>query len=522
LDIQVIYDSFIEELKKVVDVSWAAIVLIEENDLYFLALSSEIGSAWKGGERVPIKGTATERVATHRKTMVESDLSQESRFDTGKYHLKQGVRSIAYLPLIAKGEVIGSFIVASQRPNAYSQRHIMLLEQLASQIAMPVENSRLYAKAEEEARVDELTGLLNRRSLNEMLASEISRHSRYGGVFSIIILDLDSFKAFNDNYGHLAGDRLLRRIGSIMKSAIRGSDQAFRYGGDEFAILLTQTPLNDASKVAERIRQQAASKAKTGSIPITISLGLASWPADGTGANKIIAAADTALYHAKRSGGNRSHCASGTLLPLDDTMVSSEDIQDSEASSTLFALAATVDARNHYTRNHSKKVNEYAIALAEALDMERLEINRLSTCALLHDIGKIGISNDILNKHGKLTNREWEAIKTHPQLGATIAAHSRQLAPCVPGIRHHHERYDGSGYPKGLKGEDIPLEARILAIADAFAAMNSERPYSDALSYEEALEEIKRGAGSQFDPKLVEVFLSVAKKLAPAPSQSGI
>ncbi|GAH05505.1 unnamed protein product, partial [marine sediment metagenome] len=160
-------------------------------------------------------------------------------------------------------------------PNAYSQRHIMLLEQLASQIAMPVENSRLYAEAEEKARTDELTGLLNRRSLDEMIASEIGRHSRYGGVFSIIILDLDSFKAFNDNYGHLAGDKILRQVGSIMKSTIRGADQAFRYGGDEFAILLPQTTIEAASEVAGRVRQQIASEVKTGRIPITASLGLA-------------------------------------------------------------------------------------------------------------------------------------------------------------------------------------------------------------------------------------------------------
>ncbi|GAG07686.1 unnamed protein product, partial [marine sediment metagenome] len=264
------------------------------------ALSSEIGSAWQVRERIPIKGTATEWVATNRKAIVESDLSQKSRFDTAKYHLKQGVRSIAYLPLIAKGKVIGSLVVASSQPNAYSQRHVMLLEQLASQIAMPVENSRLYAKVEERARTDELTGLLNRRSLDEMITSEIGRHSRYGGVFSLIILDLDSFKAFNDNYGHLAGDKLLRQIGSVMKGAIRNADQAFRYGGDEFAILLPQTNIDAAYEVAERVRKRVASKVKTDHVPITASLGLANWPADGIGANEIIEAADITLYHAKR------------------------------------------------------------------------------------------------------------------------------------------------------------------------------------------------------------------------------
>jgi len=506
LDIQGIYDSFIAELKKVVDVSWAAIVLIEENDLYILALSSEIDSAWQVGERLPTKSTATEWVATRKMSMVEPDLSQESRFASGKYHLKQGIRSTACIPLIAKGEVIGSLIVASQHPNAYNQRHLTLLEQLASQIAMPVENARLYAKVEEKARLDELTGLLNRRSMDEMIASEIGRHSRYGGIFSIIILDLDSFKTYNDNYGHPAGDKLLRQIGNIMKSAIRSADQAFRYGGDEFAILLPQTSVDAANQVAERVRTKVALKARTGYIPVTTSLGLANWPADGISANEIIAAADAALYQAKRSGGNRTHCASGTLLPLDDTTVNLLPENDGDLS-TIYSLAATVDARDHYTRMHSKKVSEYALILAETLNLKPKEMNKLETCALLHDIGKIGISDEILTKPGKLTDKEWEIVKVHPQLGASIAGRARQLAPCIAGILHHHERYDGNGYPKGLKGEDIPLEARILAIADAFAAMTSERTHADTLSYESALGEIKRGAGTQFDPHLVEVFV---------------
>lgn len=523
LDIQGIYDSFIQELKKVVDVSWAAITLIEENNLYFLALSTEIGSAWKVGERVPIKGTATEWVAVHQKPMFESDLSQESRFLTGKYHLMQGVRSIAYFPLIAGDEVIGSLIVASRHPNAYSPRQMMLLGQLASQIAMPVENARLYAKAEEKARTDELTGLLNRRALDEMIVSEISRHSRYGGVFSIIILDLDSFKKFNDGYGHLAGDKLLRQVGGIIKGAVRSADQAFRYGGDEFAVLLPQTLAEASTQVAERIRKQISSKGQSGDISVTGSLGLASWPADGISPNEVIASADAALYQAKRDGGDRIHYASGILLPLEDSIIDSASAvspggkEDSGVLSTIYALAATVDARDQYTRNHSKRVSEYASTLARALNLEPLEISRLETCALLHDIGKIGIHDEILNKRGKLTPAEWEVVKVHPQLGAAIASRARQLTPCVAGILYHHEKYDGSGYPRGLKGENIPMEARILAIVDAFAAMTSDRPYADIISYEVVLEEIRRNAGTQFDPRLVEVFLSVVKDKALLP-----
>ena len=512
LDIQRIYDSFVQELKRVVDVDWAAICLIEQNEIHFLALSSEIGSAWKVGERIPIKGTATEWLVAHPQPVIEPDLSVESRFTTGKYHLQQGVRSIVYLPLIVANKVVATLIVASRNPNAYNQRHLKLLEQLASQIAMPIENSRLYAETAYMARNDELTGLLNRRSLNEMLASEITRHSRYGGIFSLIIIDLDSFKSFNDIYGHLAGDRVLKQAGATIKSSIREADQAFRYGGDEFAILLPQTSLEAGSKVAERIRQQVSSRVKIDSTLLTTSLGMASWPADGIGADEIIAAADAALYQAKRSGGNRVEYASRTLVATGGDAVSVET-KDSGALNAIFALAATVDARDHYTRSHSKKVSEYAVALAEALGMEPLEVNRLGQCALLHDVGKIGISDEILKKQGKLTERELEAIKVHAQLGAAIASHSRQLSPCICGIMYHHERYDGTGYPKGLKGEEIPLESRILAIADAFAAMTSERAYSKALSFKEALEELRQCAGTQFDPKLAEVFISIAGKL---------
>jgi len=511
LDIQTIYGSFIRELKKAVSVNWAAITLIEENDILFLALSSDIGSPWQVGERIPLKGSATEWVTAHRRPLVEPDLAQERRFFTGKYHLQQGVRSIVYLPLIVGDKVIGSLIVASTEPEAYSQRHVKLLEQLASQIAMPVENSRLYARTEEQARMDELTGLLNRRSLDEQITSEINRHSRYGGVFSIIIFDLDSFKLFNDKKGHLAGDELLAKVGRIVRNAIRSADQAFRYGGDEFAILLPQTGIEEAYQVAERVRAQIASRLKTGSLSITASLGLASWPADGVDLNEIVAAADAALYNAKRSGGNQSHRASGAMLISDSAARGDGGSEDSEILSTIYGLAATVDIRDHYTRSHSKKVNEYALALAKALKLGSQEISKISTCALLHDIGKVGISDEILAKPGKLTEEEWETVKVHPQLGATIVSHTRQLAPCVPGILYHHEWYDGSGYPAGLKGEEIPLEARILAIADAFAAMTSERPYSKALSRAEAVEELKRNAGTQFDPKLVDVFCSLIK-----------
>jgi diguanylate cyclase (GGDEF)-like protein len=513
LAIQEIYDSFIEGLKKVVDVTWAAIVLAEESGLSFIALSSEVDTDWQVGEKVPLAGSGTEWVINHKEAVYEPDIKQEGKFLPTNRYIQWGLRSVVHLPLIAKGGVIGSFIVASRQPHAYSPRNIALLEHLAAQIAMPVENARLYAQVEQKSRLDELSGLYNRRSLDEMIDTEIIRHSRYGGIFSLAILDLDSFKVFNDNFGHLAGDKLLRQVGQALRSAIRGSDVAFRYGGDEFAILFPQTGIDAAGAVVERVRKKIADKVEAGDIRITASIGLASWPADGVGQMDIIAAADRALYQAKRSGGNQVQCVSGTLLAfLPSEAEESASSVDSAVSKTLnhiYALTEMVDAKDHYTRRHVEKVAEYARSLAGALDMGAQEKSTVEACALLHEVGIIGVSDEKLGRASDDTDEEWRDV---PRLGAAIVGHVPQLAHCVPGILHYREWYDGSGYPGGLEGNDIPLEARIIAIADSFARMTNRVSEADSLSYAEALREIRRGAGTHFDPYLVKKFMAVCEE----------
>jgi diguanylate cyclase (GGDEF)-like protein len=518
MSIQMIFEAFAQELKKVVDIDWATIALIDGDELYFLALSSTIGSAWQPKERVPLEGTAAELACREKQAVYEPDLKRHHKFWTWESHVKQGISSVVYLPLSVTGRVIGTLILASRKPNAYSRSQIRLLERVALQIAAPIENAQLYARAEQKSRIDELTGLFNRRHFEERLKEEVARHSRYGDPFCILMLDLDNFKTYNDVYGHPAGDNLLGQLGGIIKSSVRDADQAFRYGGDEFVVILPQTARDDAYVVAERVRGQIADQMEKKSITVTCSIGLASYPADGVIAGELVNGADTALYYAKWTGGNRIYFSSKAASePLDDGRIHGKR----NGLSAVYALVSVVEARDPYVYGHSRRVNTYAVALAEALGLSPDEVSRVSTAALLHDIGKIGIPDEVLNKKEKLSRENWETIKAHPRLGTNIVSNIPQLVGCADSILHHHERWDGRGYPEGLKGEQIPLESRILAIADSFEAMSSARPYRPALSREDVLLELRNGAGSQFDPNLVEVFIGIVEAGLPEKAKTG-
>ena len=425
-----------------------------------------------------------------------------------------------FYPLKSHGKLVGILGLSKKHSKQmFSQEDIELVTSVANQAGVIVENAQLYSQAMNWAITDGLTRLYNHRYLHECLDKEIARCTRFGTTFSIIMIDLDFFKTYNDTYGHLAGDDVLSSIGKCIKDSIRTIDIAFRYGGEEFAVILPETIAEGAYLVSERIREKIEQKIFNGRSSITASLGIASWPTDGVTKEQIIVSADKALYTAKGTGRNR------TCAPFDykkQGLVSVDAASETQriAISMIFALAATVDAKDHYTYGHSRKVSQYAIAMAQEMNLPPEKITVIRTAGLLHDIGKIGIPDSILNKDGTLDEQEWRQIRSHPEMGVEILRYVAELSNSLPIILNHHEHYDGSGYPAGSKGKDIPIEARLLSIADAYDAMTSLRPYHNQRSSQEAVDELKRCAGTTFDPELVEIFCKILQSMIVKPENS--
>ncbi|MEW6418583.1 MAG: diguanylate cyclase [Nitrospirota bacterium] len=507
-----VYLAFSEELRKLVSFDRLSIAMIEGDSIRYFAVSEEIKTERTSDTTYPLKDSNTGWVAKHKKTLIQEDLAQQRMFSIDELKLKDGLRSSIHIPLFHKGEVFGTINLSSLQPKTYGEWEKEILEHLAGQVAGAVMNAHLYRKLEEESRYDALTGVFNRRYFNERLDEEINRRIRHGGIFSLALCDLDFFKHYNDSYGHVAGDELLREIGRLLKESVRANDLTFRYGGDEFIILFPNTELEDASSVVERVRKNIEEEMKERRISLTASFGLASWPTDGARSNEILDAADAAAFLAKQRGGNQCIFSKISKLPHTEAEVKDEK----SILNIVYSLIAALEARDIFTHGHSRKVNKYALILGEAIGLSKDESIRLSRAALLHDIGNLEISKGVLNKKGELTEEEWKHVKEHPQKGIEIIGHIPGLHRCKSAILHHHERWDGTGYPSGLKGKEIPLEARILAIADAFTAMVSTRPYRPAMSYEEALSGLKKEAGKQFDPELVEAFITTIEKLLPS------
>jgi len=367
------------------------------------------------------------------------------------------------------------------------------------------------------ATQDPLTGCLNRRAFFERFEAEFSRARRYGHDIVCMMLDIDHFKRINDAHGHQVGDKVLQKVSHIVRSCLRDSDVVCRYGGEEFCLILTETNALGGLKSSERIRRAISAEALFG-IQVTISIGVSASEFAPSNPSELLSQADKSLYNAKNGGRNRSVVYSEVLNSLPQGSTGDQDTIDSEKQRrdahipqhVVKALMLALEHRDVPTAEHSRKVGDLCAAAAQGL-MSINECSVIEIAGLLHDIGKLGVPDAILLKPGPLTDDEWETMHDHERRSVDVIEStfvSHELAAIV---RYHGHWYDGSKAEGDdqPKGKEIPLGARILNIADAFDAIVSNRPYRAARSYEEAFEELRRCAGKQFDPDLVEHFIKV-------------
>jgi diguanylate cyclase (GGDEF)-like protein len=397
----------------------------------------------------------------------------------------------------------GALVVAASLLTA-----VVVLRQFLGQrelLKVHLELGRAHEELGALATTDPLTGIANHRALQVALHHELDRAQRHDRRLAVLFLDLDHFKALNDTVGHVAGDEALQEVAAVMASCLRPSDLMGRWGGEEFLVLLPEADTEAAAAIAERVRRSVAERAfQVGhGYHLTCSIGAAVYPDDAQGRDALISTADRAMYVAKHLGRNQVVTAASvdgdTLAP--DAVLSSRD--EHAMIGAVEALAAMVDARDHGTASHAADVSRMSTQLAFGLGCTSNESHFIGLAAQLHDIGKVIVPDAVLKKSGPLTDVEWDVIRQHPIVGAEVASGAPALRSIAPIIRSHHERWDGTGYPDELAGEQIPFASRVIAVADAYSAMTSDRPYREAMSDAAARTELERCAGTQFDSAVV-------------------
>ena len=501
-----------EKGMEITDSQAAAIVLYDdENGQFTDTYTKGLGDKFVGKMQFRRGGLADEVLLGD--TAVFSD-DIKARHRLSKLARDEGIRAFICLPLKVRRKKLGVFYVYSKEAESYGHEELAVLSILSNQAAIAIQNAQRYERSQEEAITDGLTGLYNQRYFYKRLHEEIKRAERNQAPLSVIFTDLDKFKVFNDLNGHGLGDRALKDVSRIISDSKRAVDMAARYGGEEFAIILPETDTSGAQIIAHRIRRRVAAfnfaTKEHVTTPLTTSIGVASFPEDAQLGHDLVDKADWSMYYGKRQGGNRVtlfHEESGEFgaLSLEDLV--REELHLAAAQ----AMAASVDERNSYDKRHAESVARMASSIAHQMGLDEDDIHEVRVAGLLHDIGLVSVPEEIINKRGRLSADEWNRIKGHPEVGETILKHIASLQSFLPIVRHHHEHYDGGGYPDGLITEKIPLGARIIAVADAFQAMTSDRPYRRALTTEQALYELEMASGTQFDPGVVQAFVTLLK-----------
>lgn len=362
--------------------------------------------------------------------------------------------------------------------------------------------------------VDGLTGIYNHRYFHECIERLYKKHEKAHTPLSLLMIDLDFFKEYNDLFGHQQGDALLKAIISLIQKNLRKQDLLFRYGGDEFCAILENTELEQALAISEQIRSSVAEYHHSGMEHLSrkrlsLSIGVASMSEEIDHHLVLIDKADSALYRAKYLQRNRVE-AYGTAWHAFKGM---STVENEDLLKYIKTLISVIDTKDKYTYSHTERVAHYSELLADYLQLDEEEKRLLIFGAYLHDLGKINISKEILIKDEKLTLEEWRELQTHPTESVTIIEKIEGFEQVIPIVKHHHERYDGSGYPDNLQGKEIPKLARILSVADSFDAMTHKRPYQNTKTFEEALNELIHCKGTQFDPEYVDLFVEMLKDM---------
>jgi diguanylate cyclase (GGDEF)-like protein len=365
--------------------------------------------------------------------------------------------------------------------------------------------ARLSARLSDATRIDPLTGLLNRRAFEELLESELERSRRTGRPLAVIVGDVDGLSAINAHRGHSVGDGVLKLVARDMEKWKRRIDAAGRIGGEEFALLLPETDERGAFLLAERLRRAAHRTFSDEPVPVTVSFGVSSYPEHGDRLDLLLSLATHAMGAAKELGKDRSVIYSAEVARMLASVGGPEGAELQLA--TVVGLAETLDIRDTGVVGHCQSVGRYAELTAIELGLPQERVERVRLAGVLHDVGKIGVSDRVITKPGPLDADEWREMRTHPEIGARLLAHP-EFDDLRGWVLSHHERPDGRGYPQGLAGDSIPIEASILAVADAYEAMTADRAYRPAMGQEAARAELEAGAGTQFDARVVRAFLA--------------
>lgn len=463
--------------------------------------------------------------------------SQSSSF-LNVHYLNDSASTI--IPLVAIDDCIGVMIVGD---NNY-EMSADVYKLMSKYLALFVQNKELSTKVLLNTDTDALTGLNNHRKLQELLTSEIDKAKRTNTQTSVVIFDINNISQINKDFGAAKGDEVIKLVADKVKQGIRSNDSAARYGGDEIAVILPETTSSEAKYLAEYLTYSLSCCLVADVGPIKVSVGISTYPNSTQDLEKLLILAEQAMFISKSKGyknGMSTIVCADEFNFWDDTALSSfasviakrhssigisfdeelvnkfhseEIINQGHMIEVVTSLAGAIDAKDEYTKGHSSSVSRYSEALARALNLPEKDVERIKLGALLHDIGKIGIPENVLRKPSRLTDEEWEIMKQHPTIGAEkVLMPNESLHDLIPIVKYHHEHWDGTGYPEKLKGEEIPLAARIVAVADAYHALISDRPYRKGMSNEKACEILRVGAGIQWDKDLVREFINISESL---------